>query len=170
MAVLLSSEGKNCPPFSLRPSYQNGNECSPPKTKKIIAFAYQAALLRRVFLYRDGPRRGSFLRSSSKALARPFGSRMLWELDRGATRPCKLPHKHLCFTIRQPAPAGVSQACGLAMPNAGFGAGHDTAHPTHSRVVTPRPVSVHPICSGAQGMCGGPGPVLSLHGHKITAE
>ena len=86
--------------------------------------------------------------------------------QRRATRPGKPPHKHFCFTIRRPAPAGVSQACGLAMPNTGSGAGHDSAHPTHSRVVTPRPVSVHPICSGIQGMCGGPGPVLPLRGYN----
>ena len=46
-----------------------------------------------------------------------------WELDRGATRPCKPSYKHPCPTIRQSAPAGVSQACGLAMPKPAPGQG-----------------------------------------------
>ena len=69
----------------------------------MIAVACLAALLRRVFLYRDGPRRGSFLRPK--------------------------------------------------------------AHPTHSRVVTPRPVSVHPIYSRTRGMCGAPGAFFPAKWH-----
>ena len=109
------------------------------------------------------PRRGSFLRSSSKALARPFGSRMLWELDRGATRPCKLPHKHLCFTFRHSAPAGVSQACGLAIPNTGSGAGHDTLRHTtpatrpNSQELfgqSPNALKLRPLMAGERGSRG----------------
>ena len=39
--------------------------------------------------------------------------------QRRAKLPCKPSCKHLCFTIRPPAPAGVSRLCGAAMPNTG---------------------------------------------------
>ena len=134
-----------------------------PKTKKMIAFAYQAALLRRVFLYRDGPRWGSFLRSSSKALARPFGSRMLWELDRRATRPCKPPHKYLCFTFRRPAPAGVSRLCEAAMPKPAPGQG--TTPPTPHI-----PVLSHPVQSQFIPFVQGPGECVGAPGAFFPAK
>ena len=37
--------------------------------------------------------------------------------------------------------------------------------PTHSRVVTPRPVSVHPIYSRTRGMCGAPGAFFPAKWH-----
>ena len=39
--------------------------------------------------------------------------------QRRATLPCNPFFKRLCRAIRQSAPAGVSQACGLAIPNTG---------------------------------------------------
>ena len=137
------------------------------KTKIFAIFKKQEVyFLVKPFFMPGRPPAGLFFAASSKALARPFGSRMLWELDRGQHFLPKPVCKQFRLRTQQPAPAGVSQSCGLAIPNTGSGAGHDSAHPTHSRVVTPRPVSVHPICSGARGMCGGPGPVLSLRGCK----
>ena len=50
--------------------------------------------------------------------------------QRRAMRPCKPSYKHFCRAIRRPAPAGISQFCGTAIPNAGFGAGHDTLRHT----------------------------------------
>ena len=137
-----------------------------PKTKKMIAFACQAVLPRRGFFIPGRPPAGSFLRSSSKALARPFGSRMLWELDRGATRPFSSPHiislhsimrgprarfcASLEATIRRPAPAGFRGPAGprCRTPAPGLG--------------TTPPTPIFPL----RGNIGGPGPVLSLRGCK----
>ena len=126
-------------------------------------------------LYRNSPGGALFCGPSSKALARPFGSRMLWELDRGQHFLPKPVCKQFRLRTQQPAPAGVSQACtpraqaGLRFLTPAPGQGTTpptTAHPTHSRVVTSRLVPVHPIYSRTQGMCGGPGPVLSLRGYN----
>ena len=52
------------------------------------------------------------------------------DLNAGQNSLPKPPCKQFRLRTQQPAPAGVSQFCGTAIPNTGSGAGHDTLQHT----------------------------------------
>ena len=99
--------------------------------KRRCSFSFVAACGPQGFSWREVRRPGSALRPPPRTKCPCHaghgtgarGPRLRAEKacgpQRRATLPCKPSYKHLCSTIRQPAPAGVSRLCGAAIPNTG---------------------------------------------------